>query len=491
MIVFDKIFAFYEEFRAHKRDAVRAYYNKLVKAALLFSIVPVVILYVFVLYDRLSFVEGLAISIVVFLVNMFFSRPYIKDLSSLVYYVNQLSLGGNSEPPHLSLLGGAEELSKAVVNLHKSWGESSIQLEAAIAESSMLFDTIPDMLLMLDKDLNILRANNAAVNAFRHNIMVKNLKDLDPQHELLDAIKKVLKSGVGERVDVSFKTYNITKNYLVMVEKFPVRSIGGISSVLIMHDITDEKRRKQMLKDFVANASHEIRTPLTSVAGFIENLQHMEVEVGKEKENKKYRKKFLAIMSEQANRMSKLVNDLLSLSKAEMTESSELLEEVDITSLINEVRRGLKELADERKIKLILKRSKDLPLIIGNSDELKQVFTNLMSNAIKYSYQNTNVEIAISIADHFVKSANIPKNCKRILLISVKDRGEGIAEEHLPRITERFYRVDKLRSRKVGGTGLGLAISKHIIHRHKGDLLVESVLNEGSVFTVRLPINNT
>jgi two-component system phosphate regulon sensor histidine kinase PhoR len=480
-----------EEFkraREIKRRSMEAYYDKLIRASLIVSIVPIMGILLLFVYDRLTFLEGVFSGILVFVSSMFFAKPYLDDLSSLTAYVDDLTIGKNPKAPHLSFINNVEQLSKSVLNLQQRWGEKAIELESALAESSILFDTIPDVLLMVDNDLNILRANNAAINSFRRGIVVKNLKDMTDDQMLMNCIDNVMQSGHGEAVEITLKTNNKLQDFLVMVEKFPVRSIAGIAAVIIMHDITEEKRRKQLLKDFVANASHEIRTPLTSVMGFLENLKTLDEEENDIKVRRKTRKKFFDIMTDQTNRMSKLLNDLLSLSKAEMNDSSSPSEKVNVAGIIKEVSGRLMHTAEEKDIKIKIKDLKNLPVVKGDYDELSQVFTNLISNAIKYGKNGSNIEVTKVITTEFSRSVQMPKDCNKLLLVSVKDQGEGISEEHLPRITERFYRVDKLRSRKVGGTGLGLAITKHILYRHMGDLVVESKLGVGSTFTVRLPV---
>jgi two-component system phosphate regulon sensor histidine kinase PhoR len=484
-----KILRNFKKKQRFNRRLKQVYYKKLLKASLLLTIVPIMVISILVVYARLSFIEGIVGAIFVFFGSTFFAKPYLDDLSSLTKYVEHLVIGQKSEAPPLSFLGNINELSQSVKDLNTSWGNRTIELEAALAESSILFDTIPDILLMLDKDLNIVRANNAATRIFSRSLVNQPLKSLHPEAGFLNTVKSVLKSDKQTAsMEASFRVHNIMQDYLVMIEKFPVQSIAGVALVIVMHDVTEEKSRKQMMKDFVANASHEIRTPLTSVMGFIENLQAMEEESGSSAGNKKIRRQFLAIMAEQTERMSNLTNDLLSLSKAEINERTFPTDFVNLEEILKGVQRRLTHLSKEKGMKITLKNAKNLPEIIGDYNELTQVFTNIISNAIKYGYEKTIIEVNVKITTEFHKSGHMPKSCKSLLLISVKDEGEGIADEHLPRITERFYRVDKVRSRKVGGTGLGLAITKHILFRHGGDMVIESELGKGSVFTVRLPV---
>jgi two-component system phosphate regulon sensor histidine kinase PhoR len=471
-----------------KRRAMEAYYNKLLKASLIVSVVPIIVLIILVLYNRLSFIEGLASCIAVFFSSMFFAKPYLDDLSALTVYVDGLAIGKISQAPNLSFLNNVEQLSNSVLNLQKRWRERTFELESALAEARILFDTIPDILLMVDKNLNVVRANNAAINVFRRSIAVMNLNDISEGNNLVNFTNNVLEGATGENIEITLKTHHNFEDFLVMAERFPFQSSAGIAAVVIMHNITEEKRRKQLLKDFVANASHEIRTPLTSVMGFLENLVTLDEEEKDVNIRRKTRKKFFAIMKDQTNRMSKLVNDLLSLSKAEMNDTLTSYESVDIESVVRDSFARLEHTTKEKNIKIKFKEFKNFPMILGVYDELYQVFTNIISNAIKYGKENSKIEISKIVVSDFTRSVQMPKDCSELLLISIKDEGEGISEEHLPRITERFYRVDKVRAKKVGGTGLGLAITKHILYKHKGDLVIESKLGVGSTFTVRLPV---
>jgi two-component system phosphate regulon sensor histidine kinase PhoR len=226
-----------------------------------------------------------------------------------------------------------------------------------------------------------------------------------------------------------------------------------------------------MRADFVANASHELRTPLSSLMGFIETLR------GPARDDAAARERFLGIMQQQAERMSRLVNDLLSLSRIELDEHVQPTGRVSVGPLLQSVADALELKAQRRGQRLELDLAPELPQVTGDSDQLYQVFQNLVSNAINYGRQGGIVGI----------SARLARGARGGLTVSIRDQGEGIAKEHLPRLTERFYRVDPARSRAVGGTGLGLAIVKHIVSRHRGRLEIDSEVGRGSIFTVHLP----
>lgn len=240
-------------------------------------------------------------------------------------------------------------------------------------------------------------------------------------------------------------------------------------------DLSEQDRLAQMRSDFIANASHELRTPLASLRGFIETLQ------GPASEDAAARAKFLDIMAAQAARMMRILDDLLSLSRIEMRAHLPPSGHVDAGGLIREVVLGLEPLASSSRITLQTALPSEPLMVRGDRDELIQVFQNLIQNAIKYGNEGGRVDITLA------RDADGSQKRPRLRAI-VKDDGPGIAAEHLPRLTERFYRVDTAMSRARGGTGLGLAIVKHILNRHRGDLRIASTPGKGSTFTVLLDL---
>jgi two-component system phosphate regulon sensor histidine kinase PhoR len=228
-----------------------------------------------------------------------------------------------------------------------------------------------------------------------------------------------------------------------------------------------------MRADFVANASHELRTPLAALSGFIETLQ------GPAREDAKARERFLAIMQEQARRMARLIDDLLSLSRIELNAHRRPDTPVDLVPIVRQVIDGLQTLARDRGVTVNVETAAALT-VLGNRDELVRVFENLVENALKYGAAGKRVDITLALA---AAAEGEPE-----ARVSVRDYGPGIAPEHLPRLTERFYRVDVRESRAQGGTGLGLALVKHILNRHRGRLSIESTPGAGATFIVHLPI---
>ncbi|MHB1303138.1 MAG: sensor histidine kinase [Acidiphilium sp.] len=248
---------------------------------------------------------------------------------------------------------------------------------------------------------------------------------------------------------------------------------------LLLTDRTREHGLNRMRADFVANASHELRTPLTSLIGFIETLR------GPALGDAEAQRHFLAIMAEQAERMQQIIGDLLSLSRIEMTEHQPPSDQVDIEPLLRQVAGFMEPILRNGHARLVLDLPAALPAVPGDSGQLGQVFGNLIDNAVKYSALKHRLSgSTIEVTARSTPSDDFPQPG---IVVIVTDNGPGIAREHLPRLTERFYRADKGRSRAVGGTGLGLAIVKHVVSRHRGRLVIESVLDEGTTCRVWLP----
>lgn len=247
----------------------------------------------------------------------------------------------------------------------------------------------------------------------------------------------------------------------------------GTEVLCCFQDLSDREQMDAMRRDFVANVSHELRTPLTSVLGFIETLR------GPARDDANARERFLAIMQTEAERMVRLVRDLLHLSKVEAQERQRPGERHDIARLILSAIHTLRPQADSARVRVVT-NGLDKPVnLFADPDQITQLATNLVENAIKYGGSGKEVTVTLARID-------TPRGAK--IRLSVTDQGEGIEPFHLPRLAERFYRIDGHRSREKGGTGLGLAIVKHIAHRHRGKLEVESVPGKGSTFSVVLPL---
>ncbi len=240
-------------------------------------------------------------------------------------------------------------------------------------------------------------------------------------------------------------------------------------ALLVLHDITRLRLLEQMRKDFVANVSHELRTPLSSIKGFAETL------LAGGLNDEKNRAGFVKSIEDQADRMTRLVENLLQLSAIESGRHPPHFEPLSLGEIVQDVWRGLKPLADRKKASFVVELDEGLPKVSADRGQLRQVLTNLVENAVKFSQEGGQVRVAAKVESG-------------TLLVSITDSGPGIPEKDLPRVFERFYRVDKARSREMGGTGLGLAIVKHIIEAHHGSVGVESAEGQGSTFRFTLPL---
>ena len=245
------------------------------------------------------------------------------------------------------------------------------------------------------------------------------------------------------------------------------------TTALLLHDLTAIRRSEQMRADFVANASHELRTPLAAVSGFIDTLR------GHARNDEVARDQFLEIMSVEAARMRRLIDDLLSLTRIELNEHVPPQGRIVLENVVREAAAALKPLADTDRIQVQISGGNGLPEIMGDRDELVQLFQNLIHNAIKYGKPDGHVWVSLG--------QSLGPDGDTLVSAAVRDDGEGIPSGAIPRLTERFYRVDVKRSREKGGTGLGLAIVKHIVNRQQGRMTIESQAGEGATFTVFLP----
>lgn len=335
-----------------------------------------------------------------------------------------------------------------------------------------ILDALADPVILIDQRKVVIHRNASAQKAWSGLSINSPLSFALRAPDLIEAADYVLAAG-GHRTGELIERGPIERVYQFDIAQlrssFNPNERGHPAAVLMFRDLTEAKRIEQMRADFVANASHELRTPLASLLGFIETLQ------GPAKNDQAALPRFLDIMRSQAKRMAHLIDDLLSLSRVEMSEHRQPVDHVDLNLVVRQIADSLTPMAQEKSVRITV-TEQDVPCFVaGDRDELLRVVENLVENAIKYGRHEGNVQISLSRADKFY-------------VTSIKDDGPGIAAEHLPRLTERFYRVSVTASRESGGTGLGLAIVKHIVNRHRGRLVIESEIGKGSTFKVFLPI---
>jgi two-component system, OmpR family, phosphate regulon sensor histidine kinase PhoR len=335
---------------------------------------------------------------------------------------------------------------------------------------------LPAPVIVLDRDSRVVAFNARAAT------LAPALRRGEPASlalrvpEVVDAIRRVASGAGPQRVEFSERV-PVDRWYAAHV--MPVEIAEGEAgpltklTLLSLDDLTPLRRVEEMRADFVANASHELRTPLASLSGFIETLQ------GPARDDPAARERFLGIMKSQAARMARLIDDLLSLSRVELNAHVQPQTTVDLVSIVRQVADALQMLARDRDVTISIASPPEPLMVRGDRDELTRVFENLVENALKYGASGRRVELTL---------ARSPGPAGGDAIVTVRDYGPGIAAEHLPRLTERFYRIDVGQSRAEGGTGLGLALVKHILNRHLGRLTIESSLGAGAVFTVRLAL---
>lgn len=328
----------------------------------------------------------------------------------------------------------------------------------------VVLDQLPIPVMLLDDVERVLFVNHSMRDVLGPGLDRKRASSVLRNPDVLAAIAEARR---GFSTDVPFSLpVPIERHYQAYAARI---SVSPSVTAVLLHDLTVVKRSEQLRADFIANASHELRTPLAAVTGFIETLR------GPAREDEAARDQFLDIMGVEAARMRRLIDDLLSLSRIEMNEHVKPEGRIGLESVVRQAAAALKPLAAQDGITITVEAEAHVPPVMGDQDELAQLFQNLIHNAIKYGREKGRVQISVG---------QLPDGP---VFAAVRDDGEGIAPNAIPRLTERFYRVDVKRSRERDGTGLGLAIVKHIISRHQGRLSIESKLGEGSVFTVLLP----
>jgi two-component system phosphate regulon sensor histidine kinase PhoR len=348
-----------------------------------------------------------------------------------------------------------------------------------------IIDSLPDALIAIRRDRVVVETNKKSRELLGDGLRGRDISLSLRDNGALEAIDKSLANETIGTADLSlqspvsrFLTLQIIPFGLLADREsrptFSENLVGG--AILVLHDTTAQRKSEQLRADFVANASHELRTPLASLVGFIETLQTSA------SEDPVARDRFLEIMARESGRMSRLIDDLLSLSRIEMDEHIRPTDKVDLGPAINSVAEVLEKKADEKGMSLAIDLDEALPPVFGDHDQLMQVFQNLLDNAIKYGYEGSEIFVTANVVDRL---AGVTEPG---IVVAVQNRGDVIPQNLLPRLTDRFYRIDTARSRSLGSTGLGLAIVKHIVGRHRGSFLVESDKEQGTVVSIGLPL---
>jgi two-component system phosphate regulon sensor histidine kinase PhoR len=378
-------------------------------------------------------------------------------------------------------LPGLERVGREIERLSRRLAERSAVMERLRRADEAIVERLPDPLIVLAADRSVRRANSAAQAAFGadmsavlrhpglHGAIDRAFAPGTAQATTQGAVQ-----GTVQTAELSLPAPVARELHATVVPMDPPLADGG-RAVVVLSDRSRERAVERMRADFAANASHELRTPLASLIGFIDTLR------GPAADDPPAQQRFLGIMAEQAARMNRLIDDLLSLSRIELTEHQAPAARVDLVELLVGLAAGFEPRLIQHRVTLDLAMTHGLPPVLGDTDQLTQVAQNLLDNAVKYGREGGTVRLAAEPA------AGPRWPTRPGVVVTVADQGHGIPREHLPRLTERFYRVDTGRSRAVGGTGLGLAIVKHIVNRHRGQLAIESEVGVGTTVSVWLP----
>ncbi len=391
--------------------------------------------------------------------------PVTAAVAAVRTYSVRIARDPAAEPPASLGSGFGQPLSTALIRIDREWRTRHGAAADHVRLLNAMVERLPEPLFLLDNAHSIRFANRSAEEVFGSQLEGRALATVIRAPPLLAAADEVLSGSASAQCEFTADSADDSKIYACELRS--LEPVSAARAVLMLRDITAGKRSEHQRADFVANASHEIRTPLTTLLGVIETLQ------GPARDDDAMRGEFLTMMHDHAARIGRLVDDLLSLSRIESSEHSAPTGTVHLEPVIARAAEALAWQARSRNVRVQIDLHEPLPPVMGDPDELALAFQNLIDNAIKYG--NASGAVIVSSA---VESETVT--------MSVRDDGPGIPDEYLPRLTERFFRVDKARSGEFGGTGLGLAIVKHIVRRHRGAFQVHSVLGEGSRFGIRL-----
>ena len=335
---------------------------------------------------------------------------------------------------------------------------------------NQLINEIEDYILFINS-FNVISTANKAAKSYYGDIIGKNLSSFLRAPDLLDKIERCKNQRKNEHLEfeINLPTYGFFRLTIVPLDQKNV--------LIVIKDYTDVKKSEHLRSDFVANVSHELKTPLVSIKGFLETISNSA------KDDPKAQKKFIKIMQEQADKMEILILDLMSLSRIEMQEHIQPDGKVNMKEIIAAIQSVPNKILNKKNIKINLNIEDNLDIVRGDYGKLSEVVQNIYENAIKYTRENTTITITLK--------RNNTKLSSEAVSLSIKDEGIGIAKDEIHRVTERFYRASNAKRDLIPGTGLGLAIVKHIVNQHRGELEINSRLNQGSEFTVHLPIYET
>jgi two-component system phosphate regulon sensor histidine kinase PhoR len=417
------------------------------------------------------------------LLAVFFSRGLNRRFQRLVQFSGRVASG--VFPQNFFPDDSRDELARVEQHLSEMSVKIRDNLQQVTAEKEKVDSILRCMIegvLVLDPKGRVLVMNDQARSMFHvpggRDVEGVSVPEISRHPEVHRILEEVLTFDFAEQPYSKQVELDEDRWFRINAVRLRDTQSNLLGSILVFHDTTDIKRFESMRSDFVANVSHELRTPLTAIRGYVETLLRTppaDPDDGRQ---------FLEIIDRHSERLSRLTEDLLILSDLESGKVQLTLQALDPAQLIQRVLEVFWDQAAKKTINLTHRVSPGLPRVAGDLDRLQQLFINLVDNAIKYTPAGGQVSLAATFAHR-------QNGHDAYIEFAVSDTGPGIPEKDLPRLTERFYRVDKARSRDLGGTGLGLAIVKHIVQAHQGEIKIESALKKGTTVRVRLPAAET
>ena len=457
--------------------------NRFVDRILFLSLPSALVFIMLAVLRLISPMLAIVSYVAVMIFNTVLMFPITFELQQLKKYISSLAQGGDINGKEMNLSEQeTKEIVEAVNAMHRFWTQKADGLEAQSISDAAVLDTLPDPIMMIDRSGNILGANLSSRNMFGDKITDKNVENLFASNNFIDAVNRVLKKESESENLIFYVGEPVNQKFYAHIKQLPWQSKGRAVAVISLYDLTKAMRIEKMQSDFVANASHELRTPLAIISGFIETL------LTSAKDDAEAREKFLKIMQDQAGYMSALIENLLSLSKIELSQDEKPSETVNIPQVMEEVKQALSMKAEQREITIRTHIEEEVGDITADRQQVKQIIQNLTDNAIKYGLSKSDVTIRAKVVDKIPASKSMNVAEGKAVAIAINNKGPKISPENLARLTERFYRMQEHKDLNIKGTGLGLSIAKQIVIRHRGNITVSSTNYNGTTFTVYLPL---
>jgi two-component system phosphate regulon sensor histidine kinase PhoR len=408
--------------------------------------------------------------IIILIIGVKITEQYTRPIESAIIVAMELAKGNYKARTYEDHLDETGMLSQSINILARNLQDMTRAQEMQQDRLQTLIENMGSGLILIDGRGYINLVNRAYKELFEvdsANFLYKLYHDAFTHKEIIEVVEEIFMTEVKVRKQLHLPLKIERRHFEVYGAPIIGTNDEWKGIVLVFHDITELKRLEQMRKDFVANVSHELKTPITSIKGFSETLLDGAL---KDQQTAEY---FLSIILKESDRLQTLIQDLLDLSKIEQQGYQLSIQTCDVKEILEDIKIILQNKSKEKEVEVSVSLPEGLLLIEGDLYRLKQIFINLISNALTYTPKGGSVNVKVKKHDQFVQ-------------VIVSDTGIGMKKEEIPRIFERFYRVDRARSRNSGGTGLGLAIVKHLVEAHKGQISVSSKIGEGTTFTVKL-----